>query len=344
MPSDNKIIVAAAGAGKTTKIISNALSSPDRRTAIVTYTLNNVGEIKKKFYENNGFIPEQVSIIPWFTFLIQDLARPFQNFVYEPRIDSIAMVNGQSTRGIAKTDIKKYYFSEGTNIYTDKISEFACICNSASEGAVIKRLSRLYDHIYIDEAQDLAGYDLELLEILLRSTIGITLVGDPRQATLRTNYSNKNRQYVGSKIINKFLDWEKNGLCTINYLYNSFRCNQAICNLADSVYPEFCSTKSVNNKKTGHDGVFYIKVEQVAEYVASYKPQALRYNKKTDCLGLSALNFGESKGLTFDRVLIFPNNTMKKVLQERNLSRSKTRDKLYVGITRARYSVAFVID
>lgn len=344
MPSANKIIIAAAGSGKTTKIVANVLKKPSEKAAIVTYTLNNVSEIKRKFYEIHGSIPQDVTIIPWFSFLLRDFIRPYQNSVYERRIESIAFVNGQSTRGIPKTNIARYYLHDGKNVYTDKISEFAEICNDRSGGLVIDRAAALYNHIYIDEIQDLAGYDLELLETLLKSSINTTLVGDHRQATFQTNYSNKNKQYSGAKIIDRFAEWAEQGYCSIEYLQESFRCNQAICDLADSIYPDFPKTASQNADVTDHDGIFIVPNNRVGEYIEKYKPQVLRYDRRTKCDGLAALNFGDSKGLTFDRVLIFPNRPIKKLIKAGDFSQATSAAKLYVAITRARNSVAFVYD
>jgi superfamily I DNA/RNA helicase len=44
-------------------------------------------------------------------------------------------------------------------------------CNEKSGGAVIHRLENIYNYIYIDEVQDLSGYDLDLIELLFRSKI-----------------------------------------------------------------------------------------------------------------------------------------------------------------------------
>jgi DNA helicase II / ATP-dependent DNA helicase PcrA len=69
----------------------------------------------------------------------------------------------------------------------------------------------------------------------------------------------------------------------------------------------------------------------------------LRDDKRSRCNGCEAMNFGISKGMTFDRVLIFPTALMAEWLspdldQHIDGSRAKT----YVAITRARYSVTFV--
>ena len=57
------------------------------------------------------------------------------------------------------------------------------------------------------------------------------------------------------------------------------------------------------------------------------------------------MNFGEAKGLTFDRVLIYPHGGGKQWLSTGKLMHiEKSAAKMYVGATRARYSVAFVFE
>jgi DNA helicase-2/ATP-dependent DNA helicase PcrA len=46
MPS-NKVILASAGAGKTTELVRQALALRPRRVAITTFTHKNVDEIKR---------------------------------------------------------------------------------------------------------------------------------------------------------------------------------------------------------------------------------------------------------------------------------------------------------
>ena len=75
-------------------------------------------------------------------------------------------------------DFKKYYFTSNWRIFSDKLSKFVEKCNTVTNGDVISRICRIYSHIYIDEVQDLAGYDLELIKLLFKSRSNILLVGD----------------------------------------------------------------------------------------------------------------------------------------------------------------------
>ena len=86
-----------------------------------------------------------------------------------------------------------------------------------------------------------------------------------------------------------------------------------------------------------------VKKNEVLEYVKTHKPLVLRHNVLSDAMNLQAINIGVSKGRTYDRVLIFPTLPMKKYLESGGISAAGDLAKLYVAVTRARYSVAFVV-
>lgn len=348
-PLNNKVIIAAAGSGKSLDLVKKALHNKDKRILITTFTIDNTKEIEKKFFGEIGYVPNNVVIQTWYSFLLRECVRPYQNYLYDKkRIENIEFVNGQSTQYIAKTNIEKYYFRDGKYIYTDKLCDFVLEVNKISNGLILERLEDLFDIIMIDEVQDLAGSDLNFLYLLLKSSIHNIIVGDNRQATYFTNNSRKNKKYRGQTIFELFSEWQKEGLCSIEYKTECFRCNQLICDIADSLYPEMPKTNSMNDRKTGHDGVFYIRSGEVLEYVKEYSPVVLRYDKRTKGIpeSFSPLNFGKSKGLTFDRVLIYANGPVNKFLKGdyEGVNNSKTKAGLYVALTRARYSVTFVTD
>ena len=172
----NKVIIATAGSRKTTHLVEEALSLPDKKILILTYTIDNLKQIKEFFIQKNGGVPQNVTVQSWFSFLLTDCVRPYQNYVYDKkRIKTICFIQGRSSQWVKKTNVEKYYFQNGDRIFTDKISEFACRCNEESKGFVIDRLECIYDSIFIDEIQDLAGYDFDFLEVLFIITFGITI-------------------------------------------------------------------------------------------------------------------------------------------------------------------------
>jgi superfamily I DNA/RNA helicase len=269
-------------------------------------------------------------------------ARPYQSAI-TGLIDYARSLNFEGSRPfkVPRSKPLRYYFDSNADFYRNGVAEFAFRADQATDGRVIRRLEALYDEIYVDEMQDLAGYDLEFLDLLFASRIKVTVVGDPRQHTYTTNRSTKNKQYRGHAMV----EWlnKRTRTCAIETRTESWRCNQEICNWADALYPELPPTNSRNDERTGHDGVFRLAQKDVPTYVEKYRPTILRWNRSKDTLGFSALNIGMSKGSTFDRVLLFPTEPMLKYLKTGNPAGLKTPEALYVAVTRARHSVAFVV-
>jgi len=373
---NNKLIIAAAGAGKTTYLIKEALKvKKNKKILITTYTIANENEIKNKIIELNGFIPSNIKILTWFSFLLKHGAKPykgcFNDKLYDQDIKGVILVNKKLNFYISKTKIE-YYFNRDWKIYSDKLSPFVYECNDRSNGLVIKRLENIFDYIFIDEVQDLAGYDLEILKLLFNSKINTILVGDPRQTVYLTHYAKKFEQYKNGKII-EFIQNEAKNICEIDteILNASHRNNQQICNFSSQLYPEYPKVNSCScchRKDVEHQGVFLIEEKYVEDYIKYFAPVKLRWNAQKKLDGI-VYNFGESKGLTFDRVLIYPTNPIKKWLKNQQFDLQKiqlkndievkeiknfkiinntlleatVRAKLYVAITRAKYSVVFVI-
>lgn len=347
MPSgDNKVIIACAGSGKTTRLVEDALTSRDRRIAIVTYTNNNVREIVKRFGELNSGVPEHVDVFTWFGFLLQECARPYQRSKYaERRIESLSFVNQQSAQYVPEWNTRDHYFAKGEFIFSDKIAKFIVKCQKLSEQRVMGRLRQFYSDIYVDEFQDLAGWDLEIIELILRSDIRIRLVGDPRQHIYSTNPSQKNKPFLGSGVVKLVRQWEKDGLCKQEPMNKSHRCHQTICDFSNGLWPDLDRMDSLRTDIVDHQGVFLVAETDIHDYVHRFAPRVLRYNKSAKSYGYEALNFGMAKGLEFDRVLVVPNGPIKAYLQSGDLKDLKaSKDKLHVAVTRARHSLAFVFD
>lgn len=345
MPSENLIISAAAGAGKTTRIVQEALRVPSQRVLIATYTNNNESEIRKKFLQIHGSVPSNVRIQTWFSFLLEHFVRPYQRALFsEDRVRGLAFVNGRSVPGVPESSTQRHFFAPGPDIFSDKIAKFGVRCNEQTNGFVVGRLEQIFDFVMIDEVQDLAGWDLDILELLFASDLNVTLVGDHRQSTYVTNNAAKYRQYAGIHIDLKFRDWAARSICRLEEMSYSYRCIQSICDFADKCFPDAPDTESRNINLTGHDGVFVIQPEQVNSYIKQFSPKILRYDRRTNCDGHEAINFGESKGLGFERILIYPHGPLRRLLANGEFPAINEPSKLYVALTRAQQSVAFVYD
>ena len=114
-----------------------------------------------------------------------------------------------------------------------------------------------------------------------------------------------------------------------------------ICAFANSVYPNSKNIFTSMNETTGHDGVFIITHSDVERYYEHFNPVILKYDRKTDVGGMASFNYGECKGMTFDRVLLYPTKLLVAFLSGEQL---KTQEKSYVAVTRPKYSLAIVVD
>lgn len=67
----------------------------------------------------------------------------------------------------------------------------------------------------------------------------------------------------------------------------------------------------------------------------------MKYSRVTDVGGVASFNYGECKGMTFDRVLLYPTKPLEAFLSGKKLDKP---EKYYVAVTRPRYSLAIVVD
>ncbi len=343
----NRAIIACAGSGKTTRLVLDAIENRDRRIAFITYTIQNTRTIVRRFGERYGGVPKHVNVMTWFAFLLRECARPYQHAVYsKSRIESICYVTGQSTQRIPEARTGPYFFAGDDLIYSDKVSQFAIRCEQASGQLVTRRLQKVYTDIFIDECQDLAGWDWEWVESLLKSGIRVTLVGDPRQGILNTNMAAKNKQLRRSGVTSLLEGWEKSSLCQVEQWSVTRRCNSAICRFVNLLWPDMEEMTPLADSVTGHDGVFLVGAKDVEQYIGKYRPQVLRRQRPRRPTGYedNGLNFGVAKGLEWDRVLIVPSGPIKKYLETGDLTHLKEKERLHVAVTRAFHSVAFVFD
>ena len=340
--SPNVAILAAAGSRKTEQIIDAALSTTGR-VLVTTFTVENRSEIIRRIEQRVGTVPQNVDVIPWFSFLIAHGAKPYQSALLgKPFFLKGLNFEGEPRRGTPKADAARYFVDRAGNLYRKHLASFVFEVNQASGGAVVERLARIYDAILVDEIQDLVGWDLDVLDLFMAADLNVLMVGDPRQHTYSTNTSNKNKKYRGVGMV----DWldERSDVCLREQRSESYRCHQKICDFADGIYPDMPATTAVGVANSGHDGIFTISGDEVAEYVKTYDPVILRRTRKHDTRGLTAMNIGVAKGRTFDRVLIFPTNPMKQYLQDNDASRLRSPESALVAVTRARFSASFVVD
>ena len=365
MMGPNKLVIAAAGSGKTTYLVRQALAVQQKRVLITTYTESNEEEIRRKFFEIHGTVPGNVHIQTWFSLLIEHGVKPFQGKLFDWDVAGMVLVSqrsgfrGRNRQGRpiywGEKDFRHCYFDRRNRVFSDKLSKLMIRCNKASDGAVIDRLSRMFPFVFVDEVQDLAGYDLDILAALFRSPANVVMVGDPRQVTYLTHLEARFEKYRNGGITD-FIRAELPRKVTFDIdatsLMTSHRNSTAICELSSKLYPNLaaataCNCPDCRQPAPVDAGLFIVREKDLPRYLESRRPVQLRWSAdvKVASPDLPTLTFGRSKGLGFDRVIIYPTKDMMDWLKNpQSQLKAETRAKLYVGLTRARHAVAVVYD
>ncbi len=313
----------------------------------MTYTVNNQMELRRRLAAAHP--AATVDVVGWFTFLLHNVVRPYLPFMFPGQ--RVAGMDNESLyqQYVGAEEHRRYFTSTGLARRVHLANLATLLLQRASE-LPLRRLEQLYDHIYVDEVQDLAGYDLEVLESLLGCNIPLTMVGDVRQAVVSTSPDErKHKQFKNMGVWRWFQEQERNRRLTIVQRHETWRCHPDVAAFADNLFPDtwgFQPTVSRNTRRTDHDGMFLIRTKHVDAYVQQFAPQPLRWDARAAKSHdhLKFLTFGTSKGLTRQRVLIFPTEKMRLLLQKGVPLGDLAAAKLYVGVTRAEQSVAFVLD
>jgi len=363
-----KLILASAGAGKSHLIAQKALekSAEEKNVLVLTYTENNQKELLEKICRQNNFKPSNIIIKGWFRFLLEDMIRPYQSCIFSKRISNIHFNkngdphknNGTTIPGTAEkigADYNPIHFLTRTSdkAHTTYLSKLATRIVKENNQKNTQRIAEIYDTIFIDEVQDLIGWDFNVVEALAKiDDLSFFCVGDFRQTVYSTHSTSKKPKTNTEKIVR----FQKIGF-TPEYMNISWRCAQPICDFArlihadENLYPVTTSKlENIPDPYSEHIGVFTVSENDHENYITRYNPVILRLNRLTKnnlCNSLERYNFGESKGLGFDRVLIYPTKKQKNFLTGNRtiFSTDKTdsaKNILYVASTRARYSVAFL--
>lgn len=349
--ANSKIVLAVAGSGKTESIVQRCRSTPCRRL-VVTYTVNGQLELEGRLRASfsRGEIDSMPVVIGWYSFLIENFLKPYLissifdrcyagfNFEYQP---------GTFAKGDAN------YFDPEGRVGRERIGYVARKVAESTSGAPIRRLESIYEEVVFDEAQDLAASDLVILEWLLKSSLSLYIVGDPRQIVFETSRSD--RMYKGYRGVGK-VDWyrKQSALPDVDLVewVENRRSNERIVDLANRIFDPslglVLATSVQVDCNVDHSGVFSILERDLTTYVERYNPLSLRWNRGS-ATKLEALtdwnNFGEVKGLESDHVVIYPTAALNSFLTTGAfISNPFSAAKCYVAITRARHSVAFVLS
>lgn len=348
----HNFVHACAGAGKTELIVQRCAHPDDqKRRLVITLTESGQEELVSRLSTvcSQSQMPD---VMGWYAFLIRHYVRPYLPILFPAtRPTGFIFDRAMHPKDLYKLRGMRRYFSSNGSIYKEMLPELAVKIAEAMQGAVENRLARIYDEIIIDEVQDISRKSLDIIDRLLRgSSPHLLLVGDVRQSLLDSDQiSAKNRNADRLALINWYRRHESEDRLEVKELNQTWRSNQKIASFSDRIFRselEFVPTNSQNQTVTGHDGVVLVHEQHLATYLEKYHPIPLRASKASGkhLVDLEFKNIRTVKGLTYERVIIVPTNPMLKLIADGTPLADQSACLFYVGITRARASVAIIVN
>lgn len=330
---DKVVVFAVAGAGKTSLIVNSI--KLDSKVLILTYTTNNVQNIKNKIIKKFGSIPKGVKIYGYFSFLY--------TFCYKPILQVEVKARGLAwitPKPWTKKVSHEHYFTSNNYIYANRLAKLIIACAIKE---VIERMEKYFDCFYIDEVQDIAGNDFSLITELAKANMNQILVGDFYQHTFDTSRDgnvnsglHKDYDKYISRLVKSGYQVDKSSLSA------SYRCSPTIC--------DFISSKLKIDIDSHHSNSTYIKFldnESEILQIINNKEIIKLFYQASDRYNCDSANWGAVKGLDdFQDVCVVLNNKTLKHYNDGTLHTlaQSTLNKLYVACSRARGNLYFISE
>lgn len=178
---DKKVVFAVAGSGKTTSIIERLDLA--RRFLIVTFTHANHDNLRAKIIGKFGWLPDNIVVMTYFSFVYGFCYRPILGLRMADKGIDYRPPGKEARRFRIRDD--GYFMGAGRRLYSNRIARLVEAKGVFAD--VNRRLEKYYDVLCVDEVQDIAGHDFNLLLSLCGATIDIYLVGDFHQHTFDTS-------------------------------------------------------------------------------------------------------------------------------------------------------------
>lgn len=319
------LMLAVAGSGKTTFLINQL--NLNKRFLLVTYTRNNYEHLCRSITKKFGFFPDNIKVLKYFQFLYSFCFKPYCGL--EMKAKGICFdIPPERTRYHRGADV--FYKTNAGRMYSNRIAYY-CITNSVDY--IKERLDKYYDFFFIDEVQDLAGHDYNLLLSIIPNRCESLFVGDFYQHTYETS-NDGNVNHGLYDVYNRYLKkWTDAGVMVdTETLSKTHRCSAEVCSFVNSIGIVIEST----GEASGH--VFILNREEDVDAIITNGRITKLFLEKSNQFRCASMNWGASKGIdSFDDVCVVLNKTTQALLEKGKLNElnPKTKNKLYVACTRA---------
>ena len=339
---DKQVILSVAGSGKTSFIINNL--DEKKRIIIISYTISNIENIKSKVIEKFGYIPKNIVIYTYFSFLYSFCFKPLFSREYELTFKkNIKGITYKPNPNFKLSQKNIYYFVSSNNyLYSNRISKFLMKLDDKKE--VFSRLEKYFDAVYIDEIQDFGGNDFNFIKSFSKLNLKVLFVGDFYQHTFDTSLDGNTNKNLFSDYDNYKKQLSNSGFdVDTELLSKSYRCTPIICDfVTQEIGIDIYSHSNCNNSK-----IIELTNSDEIKKILNCKDTVKLFYKEHHKYSLYSNNWGNSKGLDcYHDVCIILNQKSYKLYKDKKLIELPpfTKNKLYVACTRSKNNVFFVSE
>jgi DNA helicase II / ATP-dependent DNA helicase PcrA len=326
---DKRVVFAVAGSGKTTRLI-NELDLL-KRVLLITYTENNCLEIRRRVIAKFGYLPENITVSTYFTFLNSFCYRPL--LLPEMKTKGISFDRPAEHTSRMTLANRGRYVTSGGRIYHARMAKLLEV-----KGCIVelqRRIARYYDKVFVDEVQDFGGHDFNLLKQIVAADVEVLLVGDFFQHTYSTSVDGAVNKGLHDSY-ERFKNALRDAGLTVDTtsLLNSHRCSSTVCefireHIGMEIHP------AVDRAAT----VSVVRDVDTAALIYACDDTVKLFFKEHEKYSCHSQTWGASKGLDHYRdVCVVMTGVAWEKYEQGGLSdlAALSRNKLYVACSRAR--------
>lgn len=334
---DKTVVFAVAGSGKTRKIVNRL--EKGGRCLVLTYTENNHADIRRRVIERFGCVPETVTIQTYFSFLNRFCYRPLLFMALRSQGVSFKMPPSFSARLPLNND--KRYLDPGRRVYHCRMAKLLDVKGCIQE--LVSRIERYFDVVCVDEVQDFAGHDFNLLIQLSHAKVDMLLAGDFYQHTYDTSRDGTVNRNLHADYTKYRLRFEEAGFYVdVTSLVNSHRCSKDVCD-----FIKFKLGIDIASAAGHRTQVTLVDSAAEADRLYSSRETVKLFYQQHELYGCHSNNWGGAKGLDhFHDVCVVLNKKSWIACQSGAMLWASpiTKNKLYVACSRARGNLYITSD
>ena len=321
-----QLVLAVAGSGKTTRTLDAV--SGDNRCLIITYTNENLRSLETSLTEKFGLIPKHVTLLSYFSFLYTFGYRPF--FAYQLRDKGMFWDIPQTFP--TKDNLQHYITSQGF-LFGNRLAKL--VVEHGGVPKIVARLEKYFDALLIDEVQDFASNDFNLLMEISAADIEMLFVGDYFQHTFDTSRDGNIQTNLHKRGLDAYAkEFEDRGFgVDMETLEKTHRCSPSVC----AFITERLGIK-IESRRSDDTTVHLIEDKEVARSLFADDSKVKLFFKDQAKYPCRSNNWGKCKGLNgYGDVCVVLNRKSTELFEKNALNElpDSSLNKLYVACSRA---------